>query len=181
MSMHRPMMMKLIVAGTLVFSVTAQGITEERAALPKPAGAATALANKGEGFGQDPFVGDYAGTFHPLGTYDAKAKAGESKDFKPQKCGNCHAEATVARTKDGYSLTLVVFKGKDKDGKSNKQQFVLKAEQRADKLSFRNERYSIAMEKGEATGERTGRMKAEIKLKRNNEKQQPDKGHAANP
>ena len=173
------MMLRLIVAGTLLSSTTTRLTAAERAALAKPADAASPSTSKEVARGGDPFVGDYVGTFHPLGTYDAKATAGDRKDFQPQKCGECHAEATVARTKDGYSLTLLVFKGKDKDGKPNRLQFILKAQERADRLSFLNDHYSIALEKGEATGERTGRMKAEIKLKRNSERQQSTKDRAA--
>jgi hypothetical protein len=117
-------------------------------------------------FGDDSFAGNYAGTFHPLGEYGGKPKPEDSKSFKPRKCGNCHVEATVERAGRGYVLTMDVEHGKDEQGKLKKDRIRLTGERRGDTLSFVNEKYSIAVEKGKATGGRTGRMAASVELTR---------------
>ena len=150
------------IAASLMLAIAASAMGADAPLASKPTPTATTKADDPS----DPFTGDYVGTFHPLGTYDAKAKTDDAKGFKSQKCGTCHAEATIGRSEGGYLFTLLVDHGKDKDGKPKRERIVLKAEPHAERLSFRNEKYSIAVSKGEASGDRTGRMAAEIKLKR---------------
>ena len=112
----------------------------------------------------DPFVGDYIGTVHPLGTYGGKSGPEGGKDFKPQKCESCHAEATIERSGAGYSLVMLVEHGKDKDGKLKTDRYTLKADRHDKTLSFPNGAWSITVAGGEASGNRLGLMAAEIKL-----------------
>ena len=114
----------------------------------------------------DPFVGNYAGTFHPLGEHGGKPKPQDGKEFKPRQCGTCHAGATIERIATGYRLTMLVDHGKDKEGKPKKDRISIDAPRGDKGLSFSNASYSIAVADGEASGHRTGRMAAEIKLKR---------------
>ena len=66
----------------------------------------------------------------------------------------------------GYRLTMLVEHGKDKEGKLKKDRILLEAPHSDKGLSFSNASYSITVAGGEAAGRRTGRMAAEIKLKR---------------
>ena len=110
------------------------------------------------------FLGDYVGTFHPVGEYGGKPRPEDSKDFKPQKCGTCHTEANIARTKDGFVLTMLI--DHDEDGRPKKDRITLKGERHGDALTFGNGNYTIRAGGDEVTGNRTGRMAAEIKLRR---------------
>jgi hypothetical protein len=158
-------MLKLIAACPLLLAMTTNIKAEERTALPEAVAPAT-TANREVRPGDDPFVGDYAGTFHPLGEHGGKPRPQDGKDFKPQKCGTCHTDATVTHSGSGYSLTMFVEHGKDKEGKLQKQRITLKADRQDKTLLFSDANYSITLSGGEATGGRTGRMAAEIKLKR---------------
>jgi hypothetical protein len=166
MLMHKMMtMLKLIVACSLLLAMTTNTKAEERSALPK-AVATTTTANREVCPGVDPFVGDYLGTFHPLGEYGGKPRPEDGKDFKPQKCGTCHTDATITRSGSGYSLIMFVEHGKDKEGKLQKERITLTAKRQDKTLLFSDANYSITLEGDEVTGGRTGRMVAEIKLKR---------------
>ncbi len=112
------------------------------------------------------FLGDYVGTFHPVGEYGGKPKPEDGKDFKPRKCGTCHTEASIARTKDGFVLSMLIDHDKDKDGKPKKERITLKGERHGDVLAFGDGNYTIRAGGDEVTGSRTGRMAAEIKLRR---------------
>jgi len=158
-------MLKLLTACPLLLVTAANAPAGERPFPPRDAKARVTAADKELGPGEDPFAGEYVGTFHPLGAYDAKSEGGDNV-FKPQKCGACHAQATIDRADRGYLFTMVVDHGKDKQGKPQKERITLKGEHRAGTLTLRNEHYSIAVAKGEAIGSRTGRMEAEVKLKR---------------
>jgi hypothetical protein len=63
--------LKLIVACPLLLAMMTNTKAEERSAPPK-AVASTTTANREVGPAHDPFVGDYVGTFHPLGEYGGK-------------------------------------------------------------------------------------------------------------
>ena len=114
----------------------------------------------------DPFVGNYVGTIHPLGRHDGKAKPKDDKDFTPKQCGTCHTEARIERSGAGYSLTMVVDHGKDKQGNLKRDRITLKTDRRDKPLTFSNEAYSITVADGETTRGWIKQMTAEIKLKR---------------
>ncbi len=117
----------------------------------------------------DPFVGDYSGDIHPLGVYEGKRKPKDDKDYKPTNCGTCHAEAKVERSGTGYSLTMLVDHGKDKEGKPRRDRITLKTERREKPLAFVDDAYSITVADGETTNGWIKQMAAEIKLKRKTE------------
>ena len=134
----------------------------ETSPLPPPAPARLVSQQVGD----DPFIGEYVGTFHPVGVQGGKPRPEDNKDFKPQKCEACRTEATIEHSGAAYRLTMIVDHGKDKEGKLKKERIALKAERHDETLCFSNADYSITLAGGEATGTRTGRMAAEIKLKR---------------
>ena len=144
----------------LALCVTVAAIAGEPSSAPTPPRAEATKAT------DDPFVGDYVGTFHPLGEYGGKPRPEDGKDFKPRQCGTCHTDARVDRSDSGYSLTLLVDHGKDKEGKPVTEHIVLKGERRTKSLLFADDNYAITLADGEATGGRTGRVAAEVKLKR---------------
>lgn len=129
-------------------------------------GLTPAVWSREPGLGEDPFVGRYAGTFHPLGEYGAKPEPKDSQNFTPKQCGTCHVEAAVCRSEEGYVLTMDVDHGKDKAGALKKDRIRLQGRRQGDKLSFVNENYSIDVEGGKAFGRRSGRMVAQIELAR---------------
>ena len=53
---------------------------------PSPASKSTPGRATATKFTDDPFVGDYIGTVHPLGEYSEKSGPADGEDFKPQKC-----------------------------------------------------------------------------------------------
>ena len=80
------------------------------AATPRlpPAKAATPPAPRDAA--RDPFVGNYVGTFHPLGTYEVAPKPDDHQTLKTRNCGHCHAEATIDRTQDGSRDPSAAFR-----------------------------------------------------------------------
>ena len=114
----------------------------------------------------DRFVGDYAGTFEPMKPSDGKSKAEDSGKAKAQKCGSCHAEASVSRSEKEYVLTLAVEHGKDKKGNPNLQRFTLKGQPAKDGLLFQDAKYSITVADGKMTGSHTGKVTAAVTLER---------------
>ena len=115
----------------------------------------------------DPFIGDYVGTFQTIGENGGKPKPEDGPKFKAQKkCGTCHTEASVRRPEKEYILTMDVEHGKDKQGNPKKQRFTLKGEAANDRLTFQDANYTIIVTGGKASGGRTGRVVAAVKLER---------------
>jgi hypothetical protein len=112
----------------------------------------------------DQFTGDYVGTFQSLGKGDAKPE--DSAKPKSQKCGSCHAEATVQHSEKDYVLTLLVEHGKDKQGKPKMQKFTFKGQPAEKGLLFKDDNYTITVADGKITGGRKGKVIATVSLER---------------
>jgi len=113
----------------------------------------------------DSFVGQYVGALQPLGEYVLDPETGK-KQFKQQKCGSCHIDATVERLRDGYRLTMMVDHGKDKEGKPRVDKFVLEGGLKDGAVQFSKAPWSITLRDGEAAGKYLGRMAGDLKLNR---------------
>jgi|GEM_PF-4113220 len=114
---------------------------------------------------KDSFVGQYVGALQPLGEYVLDPETGK-KQFKQQKCGSCHIDATVERAGDGYRLTMMVDHGKDKEGKPRVDKFVLEGSLKDGAVLFSKAPWSITLRDGEATGKYQGRKVSDLKLNR---------------
>jgi hypothetical protein len=114
----------------------------------------------------DLFIGNYVGTFEPQKPSGGKPKPEDSGKAKAQKCGSCHAEASVSRSEKEYVLTLVVVHGKDKKGNPNLQRFTLKGQPAKEGLVFQDANYTITVTDGKLTGGRTGKVTAVVNLER---------------
>jgi hypothetical protein len=113
---------------------------------------------------QDGFVGQYVGSLQPTGEYVRDAETGE-KQFKEQKCGSCHIDASVERAGDGYRLTMLVDHGKDKQGNPRIDKFVLEGIAKEGTVRFAKAPWTITLSRGEATGKYAGRMVGDVKMK----------------
>ncbi len=114
---------------------------------------------------QDGFVGQYVGALQPTGEYVRDADTGQ-KQFKEQKCGSCHIDASVEPSGDGYRLTMMVDHGKDKQGKPRIDKFVLEGTVQEGTVRFVKAPWTITLGRGEADGKYAGRMVGQLKLKR---------------